>query len=75
MCGSLLDEWLDEPSRRVVVDDGRGDRVVGDVDRLVVHRGDRVDWTVGISYGDDVDAARQAILATITPRVDCATYL
>lgn len=23
----------------------------------------RVDWTVGISYGDDVDAARQAILA------------
>lgn len=23
----------------------------------------RVDWTVGISYGDDVDAARQTILA------------
>lgn len=26
----------------------------------------RVDWTVGISYGDDVDAARQAILDLLT---------
>ena len=26
----------------------------------------RVDWTVGISYGDDVDVARQTILAMLT---------
>ncbi len=31
----------------------------------------RVDWTVGISYGDDVDVARQTILAMLTadPRI------
>ena len=31
----------------------------------------RVDWTVGISYGDDVDAARGAILAMLKgdPRI------
>ena len=27
----------------------------------------RVDWTIGISYGDDVDVARKAVLATCWP--------